>query len=133
VDREAIWTQGVQAHKGWKPMPCTTLATHRWRTLDRVVLSLPDHPRSVPEFQVTNHLPLYLTIVTISRDLFIVMIALVIHLTSGLTRFAPTLLGKLTAMNAFSSFLVQRHPHLGEAVSNQPGQLQVIIRRGVLL
>ena len=63
-----------------------------------VVLSLPDHPRSVPEFQVTNHLPLYLTIVTISRDLFIVMIALVIHLTSGLTRFAPTLLGKLTTM-----------------------------------
>src|SRR5215831_1003660 len=26
-------------------MPCTTLATHRWRTLDRVVLSLPDADR----------------------------------------------------------------------------------------
>jgi hypothetical protein len=42
VDREAIGTQGVQAHKEWKPMPCTILTTHRWRTLDRVVLSLPD-------------------------------------------------------------------------------------------
>jgi len=61
-----------------------------------IILALPDHPRSVPDFQITNHIPLYLTIVTISRDVFIVIIALVIHLTSGLTRFAPTLLGKMT-------------------------------------
>src|SRR6266436_5650189 len=61
-----------------------------------VILALPDHPRTVPDFEITNHIPLYLTIVTISRDLFIVMIALVIHLTSGLTRFVPTPLGKLT-------------------------------------
>jgi cardiolipin synthase (CMP-forming) len=63
-----------------------------------VILALPDHPRSVPDFEITNHIPLYLTIVTISRDLFIVMIALVIHLTSGLTRFAPTMLGKMTTL-----------------------------------
>ena len=63
-----------------------------------VILALPDHPRSVPDFEITNHVPLYLTIVTISRDLFIVMIALVIHLTSGLTRFAPTVLGKMTTV-----------------------------------
>jgi cardiolipin synthase (CMP-forming) len=63
-----------------------------------VILALPDHPRTVPDFEITNHIPLYLTIVTISRDLFIVMIALVIHLTSGLTRFAPTALGKLTTV-----------------------------------
>ncbi|SRR5712691_1707435 len=63
-----------------------------------IILSLPDHPRSVPDFQITNHIPLYLTVVTISRDVFIVMIALVIHLTSGLTRFVPTMLGKLTTV-----------------------------------
>jgi cardiolipin synthase (CMP-forming) len=63
-----------------------------------IVLSLPDHPRSVPDFQIPNHVPLYLTIVTISRDVFIVMIALVIHLTSGLNRFPPTMLGKLTTV-----------------------------------
>jgi phosphatidylglycerophosphate synthase len=34
--------------------------------------------------------------VTISRDVFIVMIALLIHLTSGLASFPPTMLGKLT-------------------------------------
>ncbi|HXH28279.1 MAG TPA: CDP-alcohol phosphatidyltransferase family protein [Candidatus Polarisedimenticolia bacterium] len=63
-----------------------------------IVLSLPDHPRSVPDFQIINHIPLYLTIVTISRDVFIVMIALVIHLASGLSRFPPTMLGKLTTV-----------------------------------
>jgi len=63
-----------------------------------IVLSLPDHPRSVPDFAIPNHIPIYLTIVTISRDVFIVMIALVIHLTSGLKRFPPTVLGKLTTI-----------------------------------
>ena len=63
-----------------------------------IVLALPDHPRSVPDFFITNHLPVYLTVVTISRDVFIVMIALLIHLTSGLTRFTPTLLGKMTTV-----------------------------------
>ena len=61
-----------------------------------IVLSIPDHPKSIPEFEVTNHLPIYLTIVTISRDVFIVMIALLIHLTSGIAAFPPTSLGKLT-------------------------------------
>jgi cardiolipin synthase len=63
-----------------------------------IVLSLPDHPKSIPDFRVANHLPVFLTIVTISRDVFIVMISLVIHLTSGLTSFRPTLLGKMTTI-----------------------------------
>jgi len=61
-----------------------------------VVLSIPDHPRSIPDFEIANHLPVYLTIVTISRDVFIVMIALLIHLSSGIRSFPPTSLGKLT-------------------------------------
>ncbi len=61
-----------------------------------IVLSLPDHPKSFPDFALVNRIPVYLTIVTISRDVFIVIIALVIHLTSGLIRFTPTLLGKIT-------------------------------------
>ena len=64
-----------------------------------ILLAVPDHPRPFPEFEVRNHIPIFLTIVTISRDVFIVMIALVIHLASGVTRFAPTLLGKLTTFS----------------------------------
>ena len=61
-----------------------------------IVLTIPDHPQSIPEFEIANHLPIYLTIVTISRDVFIVMIALLIHLTSGVASFPPSVLGKLT-------------------------------------
>jgi cardiolipin synthase len=61
-----------------------------------VILSIPDHPKSIPDFEIANHMPIYLTIVTISRDVFIVMIALLIHLTSGVGTFAPSVLGKLT-------------------------------------
>jgi cardiolipin synthase len=61
-----------------------------------VVLSIPDHPKSIPDSEIANHLPVYLTIVTISRDVFIVMIALLIHLSSGIRSFPPTSLGKLT-------------------------------------
>jgi cardiolipin synthase (CMP-forming) len=61
-----------------------------------VVLSIPDHPKSIPDFEIANHLPVYLTIVTISRDVFIVMIALIIHLASGIRSFPPTSLGKVT-------------------------------------
>ena len=63
-----------------------------------IVLALPDHPKSVPEFHMVNHIPVYLTIVTISRDVFISIIALLVHLTSGTTSFRPTLLGKTTTV-----------------------------------
>jgi cardiolipin synthase len=63
-----------------------------------IVLALPDHPKSVPEFHMVNHIPVYLTIVTISRDVFITIIALLVHLTSGTTSFRPTLLGKMTTV-----------------------------------
>ncbi len=61
-----------------------------------IVLSIPDHPQSIPDFAITNHIPIFLTIVTISRDVFIVIVALVMHLAAGVTRFTPTSLGKMT-------------------------------------
>ena len=63
-----------------------------------VVLSLPDHPASFPEFVLINRFPILLTILTISRDVFIVLIALVIHLATGLTRFPPSIYGKVTTV-----------------------------------
>jgi cardiolipin synthase len=61
-----------------------------------IILALPNHPKSIPDFEIANRLPVYLTIVTISRDVFIVMIALLIHLTSGHRSFPPSGLGKAT-------------------------------------
>ena len=63
-----------------------------------VVLSLPNHPASFPDFAQMNRFPILLTILTISRDVLIVLVALVIHLATGLTRFPPTLYGKATTV-----------------------------------
>jgi cardiolipin synthase len=63
-----------------------------------VVLSLPNHPASFPDFFQMNRFPILLTILTISRDVLIVLIALVIHLATGLSRFPPTFYGKVTTV-----------------------------------
>ena len=74
------------------------LADKLLMTAALVVLSLPDHPASFPDFTLLNRFHILLTILTISRDVLIVLIALVIHLATGLTRFPPTLYGKITTV-----------------------------------
>jgi cardiolipin synthase (CMP-forming) len=74
------------------------LADKLLMTAALVVLSLPDHPASFPGFFLLNRFPILLTILTISRDVLIVLIALVIHLATGLTKFPPTLFGKITTV-----------------------------------
>jgi cardiolipin synthase (CMP-forming) len=74
------------------------LADKLLMTAALVVLSLPDHPASFPDFTLLNRFPILLTILTISRDVLIVLIALVIHLATGLTRFPATLYGKITTV-----------------------------------
>lgn len=61
-----------------------------------VTLSLPDGLRSFPDLSLANHIPIWLTILVVARDIFIVMTALVFYLTLGTQRFPPTLLGKWT-------------------------------------
>ncbi|MGH9870657.1 MAG: CDP-alcohol phosphatidyltransferase family protein [Candidatus Polarisedimenticolia bacterium] len=61
-----------------------------------VMLCLPDRTRAFPEMVLTNRVPIYLTIITISRDLFILLISVVMFMALGRTRFSPSVLGKLT-------------------------------------
>lgn len=61
-----------------------------------VVLSLPDHPKVLPEFVLLNRLPIYLVILSISRDVIIALIAGVLYVTGARTAFTPTMLGKAT-------------------------------------
>src|SRR3989442_5657619 len=46
-----------------------------------IVLSIPNSPQSIPDFTVANHVPIFLTIVVIIRDVFIDMVSLVIDVT----------------------------------------------------
>jgi cardiolipin synthase len=50
---------------------------------------------SLPQFTVTPPIPFWLTATAISRDVFIVLGALVINITTGFSGFRPSLPGKL--------------------------------------
>ena len=50
---------------------------------------------SMPRFTLTDPIPFWLTAVTISRDVIIVLAAAVINMTTGFSRFRPSIPGKL--------------------------------------
>jgi len=61
-----------------------------------VCLSFPDHPNAFKAYEAVNHIPIQLTILTISRDTFIITTAIILYLATSIRRFPPTLLGKIT-------------------------------------
>jgi cardiolipin synthase len=73
-----------------------------------VVLTLPGIP-------LTNHLPLWLTIIMISRDVVIVGVVAIISLAVGPKTFTPSLWGKLaTATYIVTSVIFMYFNYLGE-------------------
>jgi len=53
---------------------------------------------SMPRFTLTGPIPFWLTAVTISRDVIIVLAAAVINMTTGFSRFRPSIPGKLNTL-----------------------------------
>ena len=51
---------------------------------------------SIPSLPFSLHIPVWLTITSIGRDVLIALVALIIHLKTGHTEFTPTFLGKCT-------------------------------------
>lgn len=50
---------------------------------------------TVPTIPLTNHLPLWLTILVISRDVMIIGVVAIVNLAIGQRTFRPSMLGKL--------------------------------------
>jgi len=72
-----------------------------------IVLTLPGIP-------LTNHLPLWLTVVVISRDIVIVGVVAIINLAVGPRTFRPSMLGKATtATFILTSVVVMYFNYLG--------------------
>jgi cardiolipin synthase len=86
-----MWKQATALGAILDPMADKLLLTAAF-----VVLSLPDHPKSLPDFFLLNRLPISLVILSISRDVIIAMIAGVLYVTGMKQAFTPTLLGKAT-------------------------------------
>jgi cardiolipin synthase len=79
-----------------------------------LVLAMPDRPSLFPEFMLINRIPVRLVILTISRDVLIVLIALVMHLASSTRRFPPTFLSKVnTGVQIVTVALVLLYATLG--------------------
>ena len=73
-----------------------------------IVLTLPDIP-------LTNHLPIWLTVFVISRDVVIVGVVAIISLAVGLRTFTPSMWGKLaTATYIVTSVVVMYYNYLRE-------------------
>ncbi len=86
-----IWRQQTIVGAILDPMADKLLLTAAF-----IMLALPDHTKAFPELSLVNRLPIWLVIITISRDVFISLISLVMYMTLGQTRFPPSALGKLT-------------------------------------
>jgi cardiolipin synthase (CMP-forming) len=59
---------------------------------------LTDYPSMFQDIPMANRIPIWLTTLTISRDVFIVAVSLMLYLAYGVSKFRPTLLGKTTTV-----------------------------------
>lgn len=81
----------------------TSLGAYLDPAADKILLTcafvlLTDYPSLFQGIPMVNRIPLWLTILTIFRDVFIVSVALMLYLAYGRTSFKPTFLGKLTTL-----------------------------------
>jgi len=94
-----VWRQKTTLGAILDPMADKLLLTAAF-----LVLALPDHPKSLPDFVLLNRIPITLAVLSISRDVIIALIAGVLYVSGVRTAFPPTMLGKLTT--AVQIFLV---------------------------
>lgn len=76
------------------PIADKLLLTSAW-----VVLAIPNLAQSAP-------VPLWVTILVISRDLLIVIVALVLYLALGVRKFPPTVISKVTTVVQVTTVVV---------------------------
>ena len=86
-----VWKQQTRVGAILDPMADKLLLTAAF-----IMLCLPDRTRAFPAMELINKVPIYLVIITISRDLFISLISMVMYMALGRTRFPPSVLGKVT-------------------------------------
>ena len=70
---------------------------------------------TIPAIPLTNHLPLWLTVSVISRDIVIIGVVAIVNLAMGPRTFRPSMWGKMTtAALILTSVIVMYFNYLGE-------------------
>jgi cardiolipin synthase len=73
---------------------------------------LTEYPSMFQDIPMANRIPIWLTTLTISRDVFIVSVSLMLYLAYGVSKFRPTILGKVTTLGeilTIGAFLLCNH------------------------
>lgn len=97
----------------------TALGAYLDPAADKLLLTaafvlLTRYPNLFQTIPMTNRIPMFLTILVISRDVLIVTIAWMLHLAYGRTRFRPTIWGKITTgVEVVTIGIVLLFNHLG--------------------
>lgn len=89
-------TDGLDGLIARKLQQRTVLGSFLDPMADKLLLTAAFITLTVPSVPVVYHIPIWLTVTSISRDLLIALAALIIHLQTGHTHFSPSFLGKCT-------------------------------------
>lgn len=89
-------TDGLDGLLARKFQQKTVLGSFLDPMADKLLLTSAFVTLTVPSVPVAYHIPIWLTVTSISRDLLIALASLVIHLQTGHTQFPPSFLGKCT-------------------------------------
>ena len=79
---------------------------------------------TLPQIQLTNHVPIWLTVLVISRDIVIVGVVAIVNLAVGPRTFRPSMLGKLATATfilanvviMYFNWLMERSPLVDTAI-----------------
>jgi len=89
-------TDGLDGLLARKFQQKTVLGSFLDPMADKLMLTSAFITLTVPSVPVSYHIPIWLTVTSISRDLLIALASLVIYLQTGHKQFSPSFLGKCT-------------------------------------
>ena len=92
----AGFTDGLDGLLARKLQQRTVLGSYLDPVADKILLTAAFVTLSVPGLPLALHMPVWLTVLTISRDVIIAVSVLVIHLQTRHSAFPPSILGKCT-------------------------------------
>jgi len=92
----AGFTDGLDGLLARKLQQKTVLGSFLDPTADKLLLTSAFVTLSIPSIPLVLHIPIWLTVLTISRDVLIALSVLIIHLQTQHSNFPPSILGKCT-------------------------------------
>ncbi len=111
-------TDGLDGLLARKLQQKTVLGSYLDPMADKLLLTAAFVTLSVRTLPLAVHIPVWLTVLAISRDVLIALSALIIHLQTGHTEFPPSMLGKCTTVSQLATVGCGLLANFSEAIGN---------------